>query len=296
MNYYAFHLGDYSSATAHLTWEEDLAYRRLMDAYYREESPLPLERRTVHRLVRAFTDQQREAVDSVLDEFFDETPDGWRHYRCDAEIDAVSGKREKASKSAKARWEKANAMRSESERNANAMPPQCERMDSACERIEIECERNAPNPNPNPNPNPSKEHTVEKEKSETLKLADLVAEGVDKQHAKDWLAVRRAKKAPLTVTAWSDLKHEAAKAGLTPAQAVKIAAESNWQGFKAKWLDRTNIANGFSREPVNKQQQLEDANMAVAMRIAERCGQAPMQDDFIGTGDTIIEGEFQYEA
>ena len=27
MNYYPFHIGDYLSATRHLSWEEDAAYR-----------------------------------------------------------------------------------------------------------------------------------------------------------------------------------------------------------------------------------------------------------------------------
>lgn len=70
----------------------------------------------------------------------------------------------------------------------------------------------------------------------TLSVSDLVAEGVDKQHAKDWLKVRKVKGAPLTLTAWNDVKAEATKAGLTPAQAVAKSAANSWQGFKAIWL------------------------------------------------------------
>ena len=43
MNYYPFHIGDYLSATRHLSWEEDCAYRRLLDVYYTSEKPLPIE-------------------------------------------------------------------------------------------------------------------------------------------------------------------------------------------------------------------------------------------------------------
>lgn len=69
-----------------------------------------------------------------------------------------------------------------------------------------------------------------------LTLAALVAEGVDRQHARDWLALRKAKRLPLTPTAWAAVKLEAEQCGFTPARAVKHAAESNWAGFKAKWV------------------------------------------------------------
>lgn len=241
MNYYAFHLGDYSSATAHLTWDEDMAYRRLIDAYYQKEAPLPDDVRQVYRLARAQTDEQRQAIDTVLSEFFERTEEGFRHSRCDAEIQAISGKREKASQSAKARWSKAKAMPAQCEGNANAS-------DNACERMENECERNAPNPNPNPNPNQDQKTTPQPEKEErskTLKLADLINLGVNEQHAKDWLAVRKQKKSPLTETAMAATKREADKAGLSIPEAIRIAAESGWAGFKAEWLkgDKAPAAN-----------------------------------------------------
>ena len=69
-----------------------------------------------------------------------------------------------------------------------------------------------------------------------LGVSDLVAEGVEKQHAEDWLKVRREKRAPLTRTAWDQVTAEAGKAGITVAEAVRIAATNSWQGFKASWL------------------------------------------------------------
>lgn len=69
-------------------------------------------------------------------------------------------------------------------------------------------------------------------------IKDLEAEGIPRQVASDWLKVRRAKKAPLTRTAWEAVEREAATAGLTPAQAVKHAAEQGWQGFRASWYAR----------------------------------------------------------
>lgn len=144
MNYYPFHIGDYASATRHLTWDEDAAYRRLLDAYYVREAPLPLEPRQVYRLVCASTEAQREAVDTILGEFFTKTEDGYRHARCDAELARMKDKRNKASQSASKRWGNANALPRDSEGNANA----CDTDANACESV---CEGNAPNTNTNTN-------------------------------------------------------------------------------------------------------------------------------------------------
>lgn len=117
MNYYEHHLGDYVRDTAHLSMLEDGAYRRLIDAYYIREAPLPLNLREVYRLVRASSKQDREAVETVLREFFQESSEGWRHSRCDREIGHFQEKRSKAKRSADARW---SALRSHSSADANA--------------------------------------------------------------------------------------------------------------------------------------------------------------------------------
>lgn len=85
--------------------------------------------------------------------------------------------------------------------------------------------------------------------SETVvSVDDLVGEGVDAQHAKDWFIVRKGKGAKsLTRTAWDAVKAEAEKAGMTPADAVKTAAERTWQGFRASWLDE--IVAASSKPP-----------------------------------------------
>lgn len=89
MNFYAFHIGDYASATRHLSWEEDCAYRRLLDVYYTREEPLPDDLRAICRLVVAATPEQRYAVEVVLHEFFHQTEAGWISPRADREIDAM---------------------------------------------------------------------------------------------------------------------------------------------------------------------------------------------------------------
>jgi hypothetical protein len=70
-----------------------------------------------------------------------------------------------------------------------------------------------------------------------LKARDLVAEGVEAQAAADWLTLRKAKRLPLTASAWADTKAEGAKLGLSPGQTVAKAVANNWAGFKASWPD-----------------------------------------------------------
>ena len=117
MNYVERHFGDWARDTAHLSMLEDGAYNRLVDLYYVHEHPLPLDTVACCRLVRATTGREREAVRSVLAEFFVETLDGWKHKRCDAEIEGYRSKSSKAQASANARW---NANKSLSDGNANA--------------------------------------------------------------------------------------------------------------------------------------------------------------------------------
>lgn len=96
MNYYPHHIGDYITATAHLTMLEDGAYRRLLDLYYSTEQALPRERKALYRLARARTKEEQEAVDIVIEEFFSDTDDGWFHSRCDEEIEKAQVLAERA--------------------------------------------------------------------------------------------------------------------------------------------------------------------------------------------------------
>jgi hypothetical protein len=109
----------------------------------------------------------------------------------------------------------------------------------------------------------------ESDDAKPLNATALVAEGVDRKHARDWLTLRKAKRLPLTPTAWDSVKEEAAACGMTPAQAVKHAVESNWAGFKAKWIAAGSAGAHASAAP-NKQEALEARNREVAARVAAK--------------------------
>lgn len=82
MIWYKFYLGDYITHTAYLSDAEDLAYRRLLDFYYISEKEIPLDTESVARKIRLDLD----VTESVLNEFFDKTENGYFHSRCDSEI------------------------------------------------------------------------------------------------------------------------------------------------------------------------------------------------------------------
>ena len=123
MKYYQHNLGDYASATKHLSLLEHGVYRQLLDLYYGTEASLPPDLDKVCRLIGAYGTSQRRAVEQVLNEFFDKNSSGWNNKRADAEIEKYKAKAEKAKKSASSRW---TSMRTHSEGIADAVPAQSE--------------------------------------------------------------------------------------------------------------------------------------------------------------------------
>ena len=123
MNYFPFHVGDYAAHTSHLEPMEDLAYRRMLDAYYLREGPLPSDPREIARLIRLRNNM--DEIESVLVEFFVLTDSGWSHARCDAEIAKMQDKQAKARASAEAsvNARKASAQRTLNERSTDAQLP-----------------------------------------------------------------------------------------------------------------------------------------------------------------------------
>lgn len=207
MNYYPFHLGDYAANTAHLDPMEDLAYRRSLDLYYLREGPLPADPAEVARLLRLR--DHLEAVQTVLNEFFFEADGGWRHARCDDEILRMQDRQTKAKASAEA---SVNARRANAQRTLN----------------ERSTDGELPTPTPTPTP---------KEKQSTArKRAPIRPESVPDSVWQDFLAIRRAKRSPLTDTALDGIANEATKAGMSLAEALAMCCQRGWQGFNAGWV------------------------------------------------------------
>jgi uncharacterized protein YdaU (DUF1376 family) len=90
MNYYERHLGDYAKDTAHLSMLEHGAYSLLLDRYYGTEKGIPKDQ--AHRVARARSKEEKQAVDAVLDEFFTLIDGVWINQRAEEEITKAQSK------------------------------------------------------------------------------------------------------------------------------------------------------------------------------------------------------------
>ncbi len=67
-------------------------------------------------------------------------------------------------------------------------------------------------------------------------IPDLVAAGVDRQKAVDWLAVRKAKRVAETKTAIDGVLKNIAAYGISADEGIQICCERGWAGFEGAWL------------------------------------------------------------
>lgn len=221
MNYFPFHVGDYTAHTAHLEPMEDLAYRRMLDQYYLRESALPVEPADVARLIRMRGNVAE--VTAVLQEFFTLTDGGWISARCDEEILRMQDKQTKA---------KASAEASVAARQAKANKPRSTNVEPTFNERPADVE--LPTPTPTPVNTPSDEGVTPRKRSTPTTTAarpDDVSEPV----WQDFQRLRREKRAPLTDTALAGVRKEAEKAGVPMEVALSYCCEAGWQGFNAGW-------------------------------------------------------------
>ena len=241
MNRYTFYVSDYTSHTAHLEPMEDLAYRRMLDLYYMREGPLPADAQEVARLIRMR--QYTAEVESVLREFFALCDDGWRHARCDEEIAKMADRQAKARASAAASVSarRTLAQRALSKRSSSADRAPNERLANA-QRTLSERSTDAEQPAAQKNkPTQESDDTAAASPRKRAASPALDApEDVSEQVWADFVAHRKAKKAPVTQTVIDNFRAEARKAGISLEEALRTCCALGWQGFRAEWLGRKN--------------------------------------------------------
>lgn len=85
MNFFKLYVGDYQRDTAHLSVTEHGAYLLMLQHYYATERPLPTGK-ALHRMLRAQDKAEREAIDSVAEQYWEESADGLINRRADIEL------------------------------------------------------------------------------------------------------------------------------------------------------------------------------------------------------------------
>ena len=217
MHYYNFNIGDYVKSTMHLSLVEDLAYRRLLDRYYDTEKPLDSDVKKLCRFIR-MSEHEKE-TQAILDEFFTLTKNGWIQKRVKKELDAYS--------------RKADAARANGKKGGR---PKKTQLVNLANPVETQSKAKQ-------EPINNKQETINKDNSDKPKFAfkrAIIDLGVTQDVADHWMTVRKNKKAANTQRALTLLANQAAKVGLSLAQAITFAADKGWASFEADWYSNAN--------------------------------------------------------
>jgi hypothetical protein len=178
-----------------------------------------------------------EAVEYVLGKFFQHDENGFSNTRCDEEIAHYHDKQAKASSAGRASAERRLKQKSTS------------------------VEKQATDVQPTNNQEPITNNQEPVKKIQPRRSASIAKpEDIDQAVWDDFLAVRKAKRSPLTETALQAIQREADKAGWHLQQALQECVARGWQGFKAEWV------SARQTKTLNKQEAIEARNRDVVER------------------------------
>lgn len=209
MHYFQFNIGDYRAATAHLSNEEDLAYRRLLDMYYDVESKIPLDTQWVARRIRI----EPAVVRDVLNDMFIKQEDGWFHARCDDVIKQYHAMAEK---------NRANGRLGGRLGGRKKNPVGIDSQPIAKATIN------------------DKPITINNKPIRERATSVVCPPDVSEQVWQDWLQLRKSKKASVTETVIKGARSEAEKLGWAFERFLVEWCTRGSQGLKAEWVEKPN--------------------------------------------------------
>ena len=221
--YYRFFPGDYLRDTGDLSLVEHGAYRILLDHYYTQEF-LPSDKERLYRICRAFTQEEKQAIDTVVSRFFTDNGAGKiLNKKAEKELEGRKTYNEtlraRGKAGANARWGQ-EAMLKQCLSNAQAMPNKCH-----------------PSPSPSPLPIPKqKKHT--KKSVSVFALPDWFPQEV----WTEFLAHRKAIKAPVPEASFQGFVSRFQKLrdqGWDPRRVVDTMLEKGWRWFRPEWLEKS---------------------------------------------------------
>jgi uncharacterized protein YdaU (DUF1376 family) len=220
VNFYPFHIGDYLSHTSHLTDEEDLAYRRMIDLYYQTEEPFTDTAKLARKVRSSF-----EIVGSLLHEFFVQEDGAWHNKRADVEIAKYKAMKDGGRKGAALRWHKGSD-------SPPITPPNHSLMQTK-----------------------NQEPLTKNHIKTTPKV--VTPEGVSDDLWNDFLIYRKRLKAPITDRVLARLVKEADLAKMPLSEVLETIMFKGWRSFDATWAIQT--AQKASEMPLGSDQQIEEA-------------------------------------
>lgn len=169
------------------------------------------------------------------------------NHRAMLEIENVMAKSKVARDKAEARWTKKQTKSIDASCCGNAVAMLANSQESDISSLRSDILRNSADHDENPKPEkPSRKPAIARPEN--------VPEGL----WNDFVAHRKAKRAPITQTVLDGFAREARTAGVTLQDAIRLSVERNWQGFKAEWMN--------DRKPQQAPQKTGSAGMIEALR------------------------------
>ena len=163
MIHYPHYIGDFNNSTRHCSRLERSIFRDCLDMYFHKEAPLTENFDQLARLLVVNSEEERKALEIVLEDFFTLEADGYHNRRCDTEIAKYHGfihKQAKAGRaSAKARREKSTKTELALNGDATSVEPALNSGATTVEPIRTEQNRTRINKDKDTSPVPSEEVT-----------------------------------------------------------------------------------------------------------------------------------------
>jgi uncharacterized protein YdaU (DUF1376 family) len=273
LNYYRRFPGDYARDTQDLSLAQHGALALLLDFIYGNERALPREPDAHYRICRAFSPQEKKAVQFVIARYFEEGPEGLINPRAVDEL-ADARKRVQASQANGAKGGRPKA------KTGDNLPG------SGWGAEEEPVGNPAQNPSGSDSygyaepdgeaihtPSTNSQSSSQKRKQTAARFdahAWLSAAGVPDELAVEWLDYRKAKRAPVTLAAVKEIQCEAGKAGLSLSDALRKAMARGWTGFEAEWVAvGSRNGNGqHTQEPAWRTEQRQRAAQLGGARLS----------------------------
>lgn len=238
MNYYNRYPGDYARKTQDLSLVEHGAYTLLLDHLYGTQQVLPKNPVGLFRVTRAFTQEEQDAVLSVIKRFFVEVEDGYTNQRFEEERIKAKARIDAARENGK----KGGRKQTQSQREPSGL---------GLGSVSVSQQEPSGSAYHQSSTISHQSQTKTKKEGKPAKPSAIACpQDVERSTWDDWLLVRKAKRAPLTETALNEIVKEANKAGVTLDQALKTCVKRNWVGFDSTWSgavqSRPTSHTGFS--------------------------------------------------
>ena len=214
MHYYKRNIGDYAKKAGRLTMLQHGSYTLLIDSCYDRETFPTMEQAL--EWTWASTEAEIEAVKFVLSRFFALDNDG--RYVQERILQELLDYQEKADTNKRI-----------------AIDRETKRKEKSTNR-----EQTVDEPPPNHKPLTNTHKPI---KETAIAVCPI---NVQEQVWEDFLALRKVKKAPMTITALAGIKRESDKANWDLNKAISECVARGWIGFKAEWVEeKPKLVNRF---------------------------------------------------